>query len=143
MESSSAPIVHGGMSAGRGASCVSAEQSADRDCKHGWVRCQFQYCNGPIFIRGEPIFLVGSELLAVAVPSKGQLLVTSAVARPEIVGAFMSIAEGIYKKNEGGRQLSPTVFLVSEGKITGAARLASEPPPPPKEKKGFLKRLFS
>jgi hypothetical protein len=85
-----------------------------------------------------------AQLLAAAVPTKGQLLVTSAIAGPEKIMAFMAIAKGIYEKNEGGRQLSPTVFLVSEGKVTGVATVRSEGDEPKKEeKKGFFKRLFS
>jgi hypothetical protein len=85
---------------------------------------------------------VKSPLLAAAVPAKGQLLVTTAVAQPETVMGFMAIARGIYEKNEGGRQLSPTVFLVSEGKITGLAK-ATEQAPPKQEKKGFFRRWLS
>jgi hypothetical protein len=85
---------------------------------------------------------VKSPLLAAAVPTKGQLFVMTAVAQPETMLGFMAIARGIYEKNEGGRQLSPTVFLVSEGLVQGVAKTASEPPPP-LEKKGFFKKLFS
>jgi hypothetical protein len=84
----------------------------------------------------------GSPLLAAAVPAKGQLLVTSAVAGPETILGFMAIARGIYEKNEGGRQLSPTVFLVSEGKITGLAKATEQAPTKP-EKKGFFRRWLS
>jgi hypothetical protein len=92
---------------------------------------------------------IKAPLLAAAVPSKGQLLVTSAVARPETVGDFVALARAIYERNEGGRQISPTVFLVSEGKITGVAKAAGERDAdgegeaPNKEKKGFFRRLLS
>jgi hypothetical protein len=85
---------------------------------------------------------VKAPILAAAIPTKGQLFVTSAVARPETMLGFMAIARGIHEKNEGGRQLSPTVFLVSEGLIQGVAKTSSEPPAPA-EKKGFFKKLFS
>jgi hypothetical protein len=78
-----------------------------------------------------------AQMLAVAVPAKGQLLVTDAIAKAETMLGFMAIARGIYEKNEGGRQLSPTVFLCAEGRLQGVAKAA------PPEKKGFFKRLFS
>jgi hypothetical protein len=80
---------------------------------------------------------LNATMLAVAVPAKGQLLVTDAIAKPETMLGFMAIARGIYEKNEGGRQLSPTVFLCAEGTLQGVAK-ATAP-----EKKGFFKKLFS
>lgn len=87
---------------------------------------------------------IGSPLLAVAMPVKGQLLVTDAVSNANVIGGFMAIATGQYDKNEAGRQLTPTVFLVSDGVITGFAKATSEAPKKSAEqKKGFFKRLFS
>jgi len=65
--------------------------------------------------------LIG-ELLAVAVPEKGRLFMTSAVADADRIAGFLALARGVFERNEGGRQLSPTVFLVSEGKIVGVAQ---------------------
>jgi hypothetical protein len=62
------------------------------------------------------------ELLAVAVPEKGRLFMTNAVAEAERIASFLALARGVFERNEGGRQLSPTVFLVSEGKIVGVAQ---------------------
>ncbi|MBK9036825.1 MAG: hypothetical protein IPL61_37175 [Myxococcales bacterium] len=76
------------------------------------------------------------ELLAVAVPAKSRLLVTRGVASVEAIGAFMTVVRGIYDEDEGGRQLSPTVFLVSDGAIVGVAS-ATAP-----KKRGFWARLF-
>jgi hypothetical protein len=88
-----------------------------------------------------------SPLLAAAVPEKGQLLVTSAVAGPEKMLPFMALANGIYERNNAGRQISPTVFLVSDGAIQGVAKRGEEPAKlggdDANGKKGFLKRLFS
>ena len=84
---------------------------------------------------------IGSEVLAAAVPRKGELLVTNAVVQPPTMFGFLSIVEGSHKKKDGPPPLSPTVFLVQEGKISGVVRPSEATPPPPK--KGFLKRLFS
>ena len=87
---------------------------------------------------------IGSEVLAAAVPEKGRLFVTNAIAQPEAIHAFMALARGAYERNEGGRQISPTVFLVMEGEVKGVAKLGgpTEEPEPPK-KKGFFSRLFN
>jgi hypothetical protein len=75
------------------------------------------------------------ELLAVSLPEKGRLFITNAVADPEAIGGFMSLARGVYERNEGGRRLSPTVFLVSEAKIVGVAQ-ASETTAPERGEAG-------
>jgi hypothetical protein len=62
------------------------------------------------------------ELLAVAVPEKGRLFMANAVADADEIAGFLALARGVFERNEGGRQLSPTVFLVSEGKIVGVAQ---------------------
>lgn len=62
------------------------------------------------------------ELLAVAVPEKGRLFIANAVADIQQVAGFLALARGVFDRNEGGRQLSPTVFLVSEGVIVGVAQ---------------------
>ncbi len=78
------------------------------------------------------------ELLAVTLPEKGRLFVTNAVADPEAIGGFVSLARGVYERNEGGRALAPTVFLVSDAKIVGVAR-ADEAAAQPGER-GKLKK---
>lgn len=85
---------------------------------------------------------VGAELLAAAVPEKGRLLVTSAMV-PDHIPRLMAVAKGAYERNEGGRQISPTVFLVSEGNACGVARLGPPAEPEPEKKKGFFSRLFN
>ena len=82
------------------------------------------------------------ELLAAAVPEKGRLFLTNAVAKPETIAAFVAIASGVYQKNEAGRQLSPTVFLVSDGNIVGVAQPSESPAPEP-AKKSWVKKLFN
>lgn len=62
------------------------------------------------------------ELLAVAVPEKGRLFMVNAATEAERIAGFLALARGVFERNEGGRQLSPTVFLVSEGKIVGVAQ---------------------
>ena len=80
-----------------------------------------------------------TPMLAAAIPAKSQLLLTNGVEGPETMLRFMALARGLYEKNEGGRQLSPTVFAVAEGVIVGVATTASEAPP---KKKGFFGRLL-
>jgi hypothetical protein len=62
-----------------------------------------------------------------------------AVVAPEKTLAFMALARGAYERNEGGRQLSPTIFLVMDGSVSGIAT-AAEPEP---KKKGFFSQLFN
>jgi hypothetical protein len=82
---------------------------------------------------------IGAPLLAAAVPEKGRMFVTSALAPASSMLAFIALANGTYSKNEGGRQICPTVFMVSEGRIVGVAK-PGEPEPEPK--KGLFGRLF-
>lgn len=81
---------------------------------------------------------LGAQLLAAAVPEKGHLFVVDATSGPEVITAFMALAQGVFQKNEGGRQLSPTVFLVSEGNVVGVASVGE-----PVKKKGFFSRWFN
>jgi hypothetical protein len=73
------------------------------------------------------------ELLAVSLPEKGRLFVTSAAQPPDAIIAFMSIAQGVFQRNEGGRQLCPTVFLVSDAKIVGVAQPSTSEPDEPSD----------
>ena len=83
---------------------------------------------------------VGSQLMAAGIPEKGRLLLTDAGVGPDLILGFMSVVRGIYEKNENGRQISPTVFLVSEGELTGVAKAGEAKPV---KKKGWLSRWFS
>lgn len=87
--------------------------------------------------------MIGSELLAAAIPEKGQLLVMNAML-PQQMPGFMAIARGMFDRNEGGRQISPTVFLVQNGSLVGVAQTKTEAPAPTNKdkKKGFFARLF-
>lgn len=80
---------------------------------------------------------VMGELVAAAVPEKSRLFLTSAIADPETIGAFMRLVRGVHDRDEGGRHLSPTVFLVSEGRIVGIARTDDESPEPEPPKAGL------
>ncbi len=85
---------------------------------------------------------VGAEILLAAMPEKGRLMIANGLASPETTtGALMAVALGAFERNEGGRQISPTVFLISEGKVCGIAQVSTEPEPP--KKKGFFSRLFN
>ena len=83
---------------------------------------------------------LGAEAIAAAIPEKGHLFLTNAVAQPETIRAFMAVAQGAYERNDGGRQVSPTVFLVLKGAVVGVASVSSEEEAP--KKKGLFSRLF-
>ncbi|MBK7077724.1 MAG: hypothetical protein IPH44_36050 [Myxococcales bacterium] len=91
---------------------------------------------------------LGCELLAAAVPEKSRLLVTQGVAAPAALAGFMAVAQGIYDADEGGRQLSPTVFAIQDGAIVGvltadgASPRATGPAGDPPKKRSFWRRLF-
>lgn len=91
------------------------------------------------FLRGLHAELA-SSMLAVAVPAKERLLVTAAIVDVEAMQTFFALARSIYDADEDGRQLSPTVFLVSDGAIVGVATPSDAPAPP--KKRGFWRRLF-
>ncbi len=85
---------------------------------------------------------LGTALLAVAIPEKGRMLVMNAIGDAAKMESFAGLSYGIFRKNAGGRQITPTVFLLDGGKITGV--VAAKPPEtPPRPKKGFFRRLFS
>ena len=73
-----------------------------------------------------------------AIPEKGRLFAMNAAVPPEQTLVFFTIAQGAFERNEGGRQLTPTVFLVMDGVVSGVAA-----PTEPAKKKGFFSRLFS
>jgi hypothetical protein len=81
-----------------------------------------------------------AKLLAIGIPEKGRMFVMDAISPPDKMAGFMAIVRGVHAKNEGNRAISPTVFLVSDGLLTGVVSTADQPRP---EKKGFWKRLFS
>lgn len=80
---------------------------------------------------------VMGELIAAAVPEKSRLFLTSAIADPETIASFMRLVRGVHDRDEGGRRLSPTVFLVSEGRIVGVARTDDGSDEPPESKIGL------
>lgn len=81
---------------------------------------------------------IGSEMIMAAVPEKGRLFVMNAVVAPEQTLNFMALARGAYERNESGAPLSPTIFLVMDGAISGIATAGE-----PEKKKGFFARLFN
>lgn len=83
---------------------------------------------------------LGTQLMAAGIPEKGRLLLTNALVEPDVMLGFMAVVRGIYEKNENGRQISPTVFLVSDGALTGVAQAGE---PKPVKKKGWFSRWFS
>jgi hypothetical protein len=86
--------------------------------------------------------LIRASLLVASIPEKGKLLLASGL-QPAALPGFMAITRGIFEKNEGGRHISPTVFLISDGQIVGVASAGSNEPPEPPPKKGFFARLFN
>lgn len=60
-------------------------------------------------------------LIAASVPEKGRLFLLPADAGAEALAGFVALTRGVHQRNEGGRQISPTVFLVAEGSIVGVA----------------------
>ena len=93
---------------------------------------------------------LGAELLAVGIPKKGLMLVTSAIQSPELIGGFVRICEHEFESDPGGA-LYPLPLIVSEGDVVGVAvpQEAAEPEPEPEppsngagKKKGLFRRLF-
>jgi hypothetical protein len=87
-----------------------------------------------------------SPLLAAAIPVKGRLFFTSALAEPARVVALGMLAAQQHDEAPPNQRLSTEVFLVSEGKVVGIARAngdatraqgGQEP-----KRKGFWARLF-
>jgi len=64
---------------------------------------------------------IGAEILAVAVPARGLLVVTAADLEPAQIARFVALARLRYDEG-GGRGISPTVMLVSDGQIAGFVR---------------------
>lgn len=89
--------------------------------------------------------MLGSELLAAAVPYKGVLLVTQQVVPPGIAG-FVAAAAILHGNTRGAPPLSPVVFLVKDGKVVG--HIATDAGTPesakkgPERKQGLWSRLF-
>jgi hypothetical protein len=106
------------------------------------------------FMRGLEARL-GSPLLAVGVPRRGLMFVTSAAQDPAAIQALMAIVEHEHDKG-GSRAISRAIVLVGEGKPVGHAQVGGEPKgngggngsdndrrgEPPAKKPGFFKRLF-
>ncbi len=62
-----------------------------------------------------------APLLAVATPARGLLLVTADFAEPKHLARFVGLAKLRYDDG-GGRAISPTVMLVSNGRVSGYVR---------------------
>lgn len=67
---------------------------------------------------------LGAELLAAAVPTRGLLMVTAAHREAAQIAHFAALARMRYDEG-GGRAISPTVLLVSDGSIAGFVRDAT------------------
>jgi hypothetical protein len=94
------------------------------------------------FLRGIHERLAAGLLLA-AVPRKGQLWLTSGVSTLEHIGAFMMIVQKEHGEAVPNERISPIVFVVTDGALTGIARATGpdEPPAEPK-KRGLWGRVF-
>ena len=87
-----------------------------------------------------------APLLAVGVPRRGLMFVTSAVQEARRIGILMAMVGHEHDKG-GGRAISRTVLLVQGGEARGVAvpggdEPAAPEPAPPERKPGFFKRLF-
>jgi hypothetical protein len=82
-----------------------------------------------------------TKILAAAMPRKNELLVTNAVVQPRTMLAFLAIVQGTHDNPDGGPPISPTTFLVQDGKVVGVAAPHDEAQAP-EPKKGFFRRLF-
>jgi hypothetical protein len=69
---------------------------------------------------------LASDVLAVAAPSRGMLLVTAVNDNAAQLARFVALARLQYDDG-GGRAISPAVMLVGDGRITGVARREPEP----------------
>ena len=65
-------------------------------------------------------------LIAASVPEKGRLFLMAASDDADALAGFVALTRGVHQRNEGGRQISPTVFLVAEGQIIGVAAPAPD-----------------
>jgi hypothetical protein len=93
---------------------------------------------------------LGADLLAVATPARGCLLVGALDDEPATIARFAGLARARHD-NSGGRSISPAVMLVADGRVAGYVRgpedrdrevdRAETTPEVPK-KVGFLRRLF-
>jgi hypothetical protein len=69
---------------------------------------------------------IGAEILAVAVPTRGLLVATAADLEPAQIARFAALAR-LRHDESGGRGISPTVMLVSDGRIAGFVRDTTVP----------------
>jgi hypothetical protein len=93
---------------------------------------------------------LGEEMLAVTMPRRGLMFVTSAVGKPDPVKAMTVLSLITRKESENTRSISTAILLVQNGEPVGHVQLTGgdgdgddepEAPPPPK-KPGFFRRLF-
>lgn len=91
---------------------------------------------------------LGAALLAVALPRKGTMYVTSGLQPTEVLGKFELVAAMKYGEQEQAPPLSKTIFTVQDGQLAGIIRISREatgtPPASPKneQKPGFFGKLF-
>jgi hypothetical protein len=71
---------------------------------------------------------LSTDLLMAAVPVKGELWLTSAVATEEAIGTFAGVVTRRYAETPANQRLSTKLFLLSEGRPVGVAHLAGEGP---------------
>jgi hypothetical protein len=86
---------------------------------------------------------LAAGLLLASVPRKGQLWLTSGVSTLEHIGAFMMIVQKEHDDAVPNERISPIVFVVTDGSLSGIARATGpeEPPEEPK-KRGLWGRVF-
>ena len=87
--------------------------------------------------------MLGEELLAVAMPVKSRLFVTSGIQNPENLARLMALSQGVFESE--ANPISPHVFGVMNGEVSALIQPKfeePEPEPEPPKKKSLWRRLF-
>ncbi|MEJ7602506.1 MAG: hypothetical protein WKG01_31730 [Kofleriaceae bacterium] len=94
------------------------------------------------FMRKLHVELADSMLVA-AVPARGLLVVAPAHGDRALLGRFVSLV-AMHFEESGGRAISASVMLVTEGRVAGFVQTEVRPDPetPELERPGLLRRLF-
>ncbi len=91
---------------------------------------------------------LGADMLAVSLPRKGTMYVTSGIMETGLLRKFEQITAMKYGENEQAPAMSKTVFTVQDGELVGIIKFnrgeTASPAAPPKQenKPGFFGKLF-
>jgi hypothetical protein len=91
---------------------------------------------------------LGAAMLVAAVPARGLLVIAPAHAERDLLARFIALV-GLHFEESGGRAISSSVMLVTEGRVAGFVQTEERPvtEPPQNDNKsdakpGLLRRLF-